>query len=133
MFLKDWFSTSSSSIHRIGFEKLQYYISNSNAHIINTLPSNDQSCLIVKTIPIKDEESIINQYMDDHKWTYPLILYGKNATDTTPEKKAKELAELGFRDIHIYCGGLFEWLLLQDIYGKHEFPTIGNGDILHYK
>ena len=41
--------------------------------------------------------------------------------------------DLGFRDISIYCGGLFEWLLLQDVYGRSEFPTIGNADILSYK
>ena len=24
---------------------------------------------------------------------------------------------------HLYVGGLFEWLCLQDIYGQSEFPT----------
>jgi len=34
----------------------------------------------------------------------------------------------------MYTGGLFEWLLLQDIYGKTEFPTTTNIiDLLKYK
>ena len=36
--------------------------------------------------------------------------------------------------MYIYSGGLFEWLLLQDVYGKDEFPTMGcELDILKYK
>jgi hypothetical protein len=37
-------------------------------------------------------------------------------------------------DIYLYVGGLFEWMLLQDIYGKEEFPTTTKVlDILRYK
>ena len=30
---------------------------------------------------------------------------------------------MGFKNVHIYTGGLFEWLLLQDIYGDKNFET----------
>ena len=42
--------------------------------------------------------------------------------------------ELGFTNIYIYAGGLFEWLCLQDIYGSSSFPTTKKElDILKYK
>ena len=42
--------------------------------------------------------------------------------------------ELGFKNIYVYIGGIFEWLLLQDIYGDEQFPTtIKIIDILKYK
>jgi hypothetical protein len=41
---------------------------------------------------------------------------------------------LGFSDINVYVGGLFEWLLLQDIYGTDEFPTTRiEKDLLKFK
>ena len=41
---------------------------------------------------------------------------------------------LGFINVYMYSGGLFEWLLLQDIYGDEEFPTTKKDiDILKYK
>jgi hypothetical protein len=62
-----------------------------------------------------------------------IILYGKNATDVSPEKKYKQFQSLGFSHIYIYAGGLFEWMLLQDIYGDDEFPTTSKVlDILKY-
>ena len=49
-------------------------------------------------------------------------------------KKYKQLQELGFVNIYVYPGGLFEWLLLQDIYGHEDFPTTSQElDILKFK
>ena len=64
-----------------------------------------------------------------------ITIYGKNCQEEEKIiKKYKQLQKLGFKNIYIYCGGLFEWLLLQDIYGKDEFPTtIKENDILKYK
>ena len=48
--------------------------------------------------------------------------------------KYNQLINLGFQKVYIYLGGLFEWLCLQDIYGKNNFPTIGEElDILKYR
>ena len=52
-----------------------------------------------------------------------VIIYGKNCLDNTVIKKHKQLRTLGFPEVYIYLGGLFEWLLLQDIYGIENFPT----------
>ena len=41
---------------------------------------------------------------------------------------------LGLTEVYVYPGGLFEWLLLQDIYGDDSFPTTKKElDILKYK
>ena len=56
----------------------------------------------------------------------------KNSDDTV-FKKYEQLTKLGFLNIHIYPGGLFEWLLLQDIYGNDLFKTTNiEKDILKF-
>jgi hypothetical protein len=36
--------------------------------------------------------------------------------------------------VFVYTGGLFEWLMLQDIYGETDFPTTKKElDILRFK
>jgi hypothetical protein len=49
-------------------------------------------------------------------------------------KKYQQLASLGFQNVYAYMGGIFEWLLLQDIYGHEIFPTSKKElDLLRYK
>ena len=49
-------------------------------------------------------------------------------------KKYEQLVALGFTNVYVYVGGMFEWLLLQDIYGSELFPTTSEElDILKYK
>ena len=63
-----------------------------------------------------------------------IIVYDKNANAPNLMKKYDQLLGLGFVNVYIYPGGLFEWLCLQDIYGKTNFPTIGEElDILKYR
>jgi hypothetical protein len=63
-----------------------------------------------------------------------IIIYGKNANDESIFKKYEQLITLGFSTVFVYTGGIFEWLLLQDIYGKEEFPTTSEElDILKYR
>jgi len=50
-------------------------------------------------------------------------VYGKHANDDNAETKYNQLVEMGLREVYVYTGGLFEWMLLQDIYGQEEFPT----------
>ena len=80
-----------------------------------------------------DEEVLINRYLKENK-NIRIIIYGKNSNDETVQKKYQQLLSLGFYQIYIYCGGLFEWLLLQDIYGKDLFPTTKKEmDLLKFK
>jgi hypothetical protein len=122
--------------NKLSFEDIQYTYNFPNKYIIlNTLPHNEQEYLIKNTIYSCDEESVINNMINmDDTSKKTIIIYGKNNADNTTEPKYDQLTKLGFFDVFIYNGGLFEWLLLQDIYGKLEFPTTKHTlDILKYK
>lgn len=111
----------------------EYILDNYNFILISTLNNNNQECLITNTIPYYDEETIINNLFknDINK---SIIIYGKNSNDILVFDKFNQLKSLGFKNIKIYGGGLFEWLLLQDIYGSDKFKTTKKEiDILKYK
>ena len=121
---------------KISFEDIQYSINHPAQNIIiNTMPFGEQTCLIKNTILCENEETVINKLLNEYNFkTYKFIIYGKNAADETVDKKADQLGQLGFSEIYIYAGGLFEWMLLQDIYGEKEFPTTKKVvDLLRYK
>jgi hypothetical protein len=125
---------NSQTTIKIGFEDIQIVIKNPETYLlINTLSENEQNCLIVNTVPISQEENLINKYLTTNKYI-KIVIYGKNNTDDTAIKKHQQLINLGFINIYIYSGGIFEWLMLQDIYGKDEFPTTKKeNDFLKYK
>lgn len=126
---------SQSSSIKINFEDIQYIIKNPEGHIlINTLSSSEQNCLITNTININNEENIINNLIIKGFKNIKIIIYGKNSNDEKIYNKYNQLISLGFYNVYIYSGGLFEWLMLQDIYGEKEFPTTKKElDILKYK
>jgi hypothetical protein len=63
-----------------------------------------------------------------------IIVYGKNSNDITILHKYEQLVKLGFTNVHIYTGGIFEWMLLYEIYGKDLFKiTRYEIDILRYR
>lgn len=126
-----------SSIKYVNFEDIQIICKNqkSSTIMINTLLLNQQNCLIKTTVSAIQEEHIINQFIQQKQLSVYIIIYGKNNNeDDSIIKKYKQLKNLGFSNIFIYKGGLFEWLLLQDIFGEEEFPTTSKeNDILKYK
>ena len=131
------FGFSSTPIIRVNFEDVQYVSRQSNECVlINTLPDNEQDCLIRNTTNSRSEEDTVNRLMETAKslmdtW---IIVYGRNGSDLSVERKATQLQSIGFSRIAIYSGGMLEWLLLQDIYGSAEFPTtMAMIDILRYK
>jgi hypothetical protein len=127
-------NTQSSTI-KINYEDIQYVIKNSEVHmLINTLGENEQSCLIVNTVSFKNEEALINKLIKTGNKQIKIIIYGRNCNDEKIFLKYNQLTSLGFYNVYIYPGGLFEWLMLQDIYGHDEFPTTKKElDILKYK
>jgi hypothetical protein len=127
-------NTQSSSI-KINYEDIQYVIKNQEGHLlINTLSNSEQNCLITNTININNEENIINTYLKRGSKGIKIIIYGKNSNDEKIYNKYNQLTSLGFNNVYIYTGGLFEWLMLQDIYGETEFPTTKKElDILKFK
>jgi hypothetical protein len=120
---------------KINYEDIQHVLKNPEGHLlINTLSETEQECLISNTISIKNEENIINSCIKNVRKDIKIIIYGKNCNDEKTVNKYNQLTSLGFYNVYIYVGGLFEWLMLQDIYGEKEFPTTKKElDILKYK
>ena len=126
---------NSQSTQKINFEDVQYVIKNPEAHIlINTLNENEQDCLLPNTIGIHKEVDLINNLLKNGNKKVRIIVYGRNSNDEKIYTKYNQLTSLGFYNVYIYTGGLFEWLMLQDIYGSNDFPiTKKELDILKYK
>ena len=123
--------TESTNIQKVNFEDVQNL--QTNGILINTLPLNMQDCLIIGTISVNEEERIMNSLLSKNK-TCTIIIYGKNSNDESIYKKYEQLNKLGFTSAKLYIGGLFEWLLLQDVYGDDEFKTTKKElDILKFK
>jgi hypothetical protein len=122
------------SIERISFEDVQYCIRHGYI-IINTLPDDKQNVLIKGTIPASKEVEIINNIISKKEQTRTnIVVYGENACCEKLEKKANDLVKIGFQRVYIYIGGMFEWLILRDIYGEDDFPiTRDELDILKFK
>jgi hypothetical protein len=120
----------------VSFEDVQRAILKpANYIIINTMQVTNQNCLIKTTISHQSEENLINEYINNYDFSSKtFIIYGENTNDDSIETKFKQMQGLGFANVYIYRGGMFEWLLLQDIYGQDEFPTTSKLlDILKYK
>ena len=126
---------NSQSIKKINYEDVQFVTKNSEVHLlINTLNENEQHCLIPNTININKEVELINSFIKNGNKQVKIIIYGRNCNDEKLYTKYNQLNSLGFYNVYIYPGGLFEWLMLQDIYGEKEFPTTKRElDILKYK
>ena len=125
---------NSQSIQKINFEDMQTAYKNPEIYLLmNTLPLSEQTCLILNTLTPQKEETLMNRYLNSNK-NIRIIIYGRNSNDETIYKKYNQLINLGFTNVYLYLGGLFEWLLLQDIYGFDDFPTTSRQlDILKYK
>ena len=129
---------NSYSMQKINYEDMQTVVKNPEIYmLINTLPIGFQDCLIANTVKVDQEEAIINKYLRENR-NIRIIIYGKNCNDELVDKKYQQLLSLGFNNIFVYMGGLFEWLLLQDIFGKELFLTNKKDkekdvDILRYK
>lgn len=122
------------SMKKINFEDMLTVVKHPEIYIIiNTLSPFEQTCLIVNTTIAEEEEHIINKYMKENK-SIRIVIYGKNCNDESIHNKYQQLLTLGFYNIFVYVGGMFEWLLLQDIYGTEIFLTTKKEvDLLKYK
>lgn len=125
---------TSISIPKVNYEDIQYGIENNSIYLIHTFQINNDQCLISKSVNSSQEEMIINQLLKNTDKSANIIIYGKNSSDETIVKKYNQLVQLGFKNVYIYPGGMFEWLLLQDVYGTELFSTTcQQQDILKYK
>ena len=127
-----------SLVPKVSYEDIQMIVYR-NTHVphstilINTLPPSLQHCLIKTTVDIRNEEQLINKCLMITP-NVMIIVYGKNSNDITILHKYEQLVKLGFTNVHIYTGGIFEWMLLHEIYGKDLFKiTRYEIDILRYR
>ena len=136
-FLTKYLIPNNERKYVIGFEEMHRAIKYPmNYCIIHTMPGNEQECLIQTTVRAEEEERRIESLLETgNKGHIKVVIYGRNSTDSSPEKKYRQLIGLGISaEVYVYLGGLFEWLLLQDVYGTEEFPTNGKcGDLLKFK
>ena len=128
---------NNNSINRLNFESVKNIIQNDDYIIISTLSNNKQDILIKNTLSISEEENILNKLLKTNK-NKKILIYGENCCDISLVKKYNQLNKLGFSNLLVYIGGLFEWLLLNEVYGNDEFPIINKNndiviDILKYK
>ena len=116
---------------KVNFEDVQTIIKDKRYLLISTLDTSEQNCLISGTINCEKEVDTINSIKNKG---VGIVIYGRNTNDKSLITKYNQLLNLGFSKVYIYQGGLFEWLCLQDIYGKNSFPTMGEElDILKYR
>ena len=116
----------------VNFELLKE-MQKEGATIIHIMDENEK-VLILGTVVAEKESEKINKMLSKNDYEKDIIIYGRNCHEyENLLKKQKQLASLGFKNIFIYLGGMFEWLLLQDVYGSKEFPTEKKGEILDFK
>jgi len=125
-----------SSSHMVGFEDVLYAIQHPDQlYLINTLPRDKQECLITATLSPDKEERLINDILSSYKAnTKKIIIYGENGCDNTIYERYVQLQKLGIEPVYLYLGGLFEWVLLRDVYGSALFSmTKEPGDLLTFR
>lgn len=114
--------------NQISYEDVQFA---QHTHlIISTLPTSRQQLLIANTVRCDVEIQAVEDAIQHKK---PIIVYGLNCNDPTIYKKYDQIKKLGGK-VFLYTGGLFEWMLLQDIYGDSHFKTTSTtNDLLQFK
>jgi hypothetical protein len=106
-----------SMMNCVSYEDVQY--AQQHHIIISTLPTTEQHVLIYQTVSCDEEIKKVELAITKKT---PIIIYGKHNNDFTVKKKYDQIKKLG-GNAYMYNGGLFEWLLLQDIYGTEHFKT----------
>ena len=101
--------------------------------LIHTMAETEKT-LIQGSLTAEMELRSINELMSKNEFDTSIIVYGRNDHDyDSLMTKQKQLKSLGFRNVFIYLGGMFEWLLLQDVFGANLFPTtVAKVDLLRF-
>ncbi len=122
---------TTQSLNKISFQDMKKCIA--KKYTIITVMEIGETCLIESTVPINNEEAVIRKIYENDA-SIPIIIYGYNNCDDRVITKYVQLKELGFINVFVYLGGMFEWMLLQDIYGTSHFKTCGKDlNLLKYK
>ena len=129
------FTGWSQKQYKIGFEEMHRAIRAPGQYcIIHTMEVGEQECLILGTVRAEEEEKRMDVILEKMGSNIKVVVYGRNNVDDTVEKKYRQLVGLGLKEVYVYVGGLFEWVLLQELYGEDHFPTVGKcKDLLRFK
>jgi hypothetical protein len=122
---------NNNSINKVNFEYIQKCINYGSEKIllINTLDYGKQECLIKNSIHALKEEEILNNCLKNNR-VIKIIIYGENCTDNKVIVKYNQLYKLGFVNLYVYIGGLFEWLLNINNGRKQAWSTLIARDML---
>lgn len=93
-------------------------LTNASYLIINVLNDTEQDVLIQGTVPCTEEVVQVEKAIQEKR---VIIIYGRNNHDDKVWIKYTQLKKLGGKP-KVYVGGLFEWILLQELYGNERFP-----------
>ncbi len=117
--------TTQSSIDFANYSTIQNAI-RSGKTIIHIMNVSDETILIKGTLPANKEVEQINNWILNNAFENEIYIYGySNADFNKLLQRQKQLLGLGFKHVYIYFGGMFEWLLLRDVFGETEFQLDG--------
>ena len=115
---------NAQSLAKVTYEYVkEISTNNTQTLLVSTLKRDKEKYGIVRTLPIDNEENYINELINKRQYDVIIVVYGENMYDATVITKYHQLKKIGFNYCYIYFGGLFEWFLLQDVYGSEMFPT----------
>ena len=107
-----------SSANSVSYKDVKKYTDmNSNNYVlVSTLADDRQHCLIPGTLPSHDEVARITAIIKEKRQRDMIVhIYGENYADNKIMIQYKKLVSIGFKNVYIYPGGMFEWLCLQEI------------------
>ena len=115
---------SESAIKKVNFDDIIMISKDSKHFLIHVMEKEDEDLLIKGTLSINEEIEKMNSLLSLEKMNVTIVIYGKNTDDVSKViGRYRQLNDMGFSNVYVYLGGLFEWLLLQEIYGNDEIKT----------
>jgi hypothetical protein len=103
---------------------------NKTTILINVLSEAEQGVLIRGTVPCSDEVAEVENAIAQRD---TILVYGMNCHDERIFAKYQQIKKLGGKP-KVYVGGLFEWMLLNEIYGNERFPlSTDQFDLYQYR
>lgn len=98
--------------------------------LISVFDEDDQNLLIVGTVSCAKEVEAVERAIAAKT---SILVYGRNWHDERVYAKYAQIKKLGGL-VKVYLGGLFEWILLNEIYGNDRFPlTAKVVDLYQYR